>query len=128
MTESILIDTNIIIDHLRGKSAALEFLELNIKDGKKLLLSVIARVELMSGMRPDEEAKIESFLSIFEEVVINRDVAVIAGRYMNTYARSHGLNTADAIIAASAKFRSATLYTLNIKHFPLDDIRVLRPY
>jgi predicted nucleic acid-binding protein len=37
---------------------------------------------------------------------------------MSMYRKSLGINTADAIIAASALVRGAVLYTLNEKHFP----------
>jgi predicted nucleic acid-binding protein len=47
---------------------------------------------------------------------------------MREYGRSHGINIADAIMAASAMSLNAKLYTLNIKHFPMDDIVVIKPY
>ncbi|MEA4849079.1 MAG: type II toxin-antitoxin system VapC family toxin [Clostridiaceae bacterium] len=128
MTEPLLLDTNILIDHLRGKPAANDFLQANIINGTKMLVSVITRIELMCGMKPGEDERIRAFLSIFEEIMIDKDIAEIAGRYMNRYYKSNGLNTADAIIAASAKSRNAVLYTLNVRHFPLDDIHVIIPY
>ncbi|AYO30065.1 hypothetical protein D2962_05070 [Biomaibacter acetigenes] len=49
-------------------------------------------------------------------------------RYLNLYRKSHALTIPDAIIAASAKYKNATLITLNIKHFPMKEIDIVRPY
>jgi len=35
---------------------------------------------------------------------------------------------ADAIIAATAKLTGSKLYTLNMKHYPMNDIEVIKPY
>ena len=122
------IDTNILIDHLRGKREAVEFLTASILEQNKLVCSVITRIELVSGMRPGEESKIKKLLEVFEEIEVTRKISGIAGLYMNKYAKSHGINTADAIIAASAKYMDASLYTLNTRHFPMEDIKVAAPY
>lgn len=34
----------------------------------------------------------------------------------------------DAIIAASARQSGIVLYTLNKKHYPMEDIEVVKPY
>jgi len=125
---SVLVDTNILIDHLRGKVAATEFLKDSVLQNNKLFCSVITRIELMSGMRPGETPAIKKLLESFEEVEVTIEIADIAGLYMNKYAKSHGMNAADAIIAASAKHVNAQLYTLNTKHFPMKDIKILNPY
>jgi predicted nucleic acid-binding protein len=55
-------------------------------------------------------------------------IAEEAGRYMNLYRKSHFINIADAIIAATASARGATLYTLSNRHFPMTDVEVIKPY
>ncbi|HEY8500283.1 MAG TPA: PIN domain-containing protein, partial [Clostridia bacterium] len=55
-------------------------------------------------------------------------IAEIAGRYLNKYRKSHGINMADAIIAATAKLTDSKLYTLNMKNYPMNDIEVIKPY
>lgn len=124
-----LIDTNILIDHLRGKDKATEFLfAVHTDNDIKIALSVITRAELIAGMRPSEQDAIVRLLDLFEEIDLTRDIAQIAGLYMNGYLKSHGLNMADAVIAASAKCIGASLYTLNKKHFPMRDINIIVPY
>jgi len=124
----VLIDTNILVDHLRGNAAAVSFLSGLIDKRQTAYCSTITRIELLAGMRTNEEKAIRSLLDVFEEIDAGRNIAEIAGHYMRKYAGSHSLNAADAIIAATAKHAGAILYTLNSKHFPMDDIDVLKPY
>ena len=124
----VLIDTNILVDHLRGKPEATHFLISSITSQNKVLCSVITRIELMCGMKTSEESIINKLLQTFEEIEVTKKVAIVAGSYMNKYAKSYGINAADAIIAATAKYYNANLYTLNLKHFPMKDINVEAPY
>ena len=128
MQSSALIDTNILIDHLRGKSSSTDFLKSLIINETKLVCSVITRVELIAGMRPGEDNKLKTLLQIFEEISVDISVADIAGKYMNIFMKSHGLTAGDAIIAATAKIMGSTLYSLNIERFPMTDINVKAPY
>jgi predicted nucleic acid-binding protein len=124
----VLFDTNILIDHLKGKKEATAVLQNCIHAKRVLACSVITRIELLSGMRPEEESILEQFLAVFEKIEVTDKVATSAGRYMNNYRKSHGINMVDAIIAASARHSNATLYTLNTKHYPMSDIELVKPY
>jgi predicted nucleic acid-binding protein len=53
-----LFDTNILIDHLKGKKEATLVLQNCINNKILLACSVITRIELLSGMRTGEESKI----------------------------------------------------------------------
>lgn len=128
MQSAVIIDTNILIDHLRGKTSSTEFLKSLITNETKLFCSVITHIELLSGIRSGEENKIKTLLQIFEEMPVDHDITELAGRYMNRYMKSHGLTAGDAIIAATAKKMGIILYTLNAKHFPMKDICVMVPY
>lgn len=123
-----LIDTNIFVDHLRGKEEAAEFLQACIDKYETVYYCVIARIELMAGMRQNELPVINELLEVFKEVSITKEIAYLAGLYMNRYMKSHGLNVPDAIIAAASSRLNAALYTLNKKHFPMNDIKIFKPY
>jgi len=123
-----LIDTNILIDHLRNKSEATDFLIENMEMGIRLSFSVITRIELFAGMKISEKRDIENLLMSMQPVPVTDDIAQMAGEYMNLYRKSHALTIPDAIIAATAKHENADLVTLNIKHFPMKDIDIIRPY
>jgi predicted nucleic acid-binding protein len=124
----VLIDTNIFVDHLRGKEEAAEFLQACIDKYETVYYCVITRIELMAGMRQNELPVINELLGVFKEVSITKEIAYLAGLYMNKYMKSHGLNVPDAIIAAASSRLNSALYTLNAKHFPMNDIKVFKPY
>jgi hypothetical protein len=123
-----LFDTNILIDYLKDKLEATSLIDRCLKEGQILTISLISKVELLNGARPGEENVLQNFLAAFDRIGLDDNIAEAAGRYMNLYRKSHGINIADAIIAASALEREAVLYTLNDRHFPMNDIKVLRPY
>jgi len=116
--KTALFDTNILIDYLKGKPEATSLLEQCLEEGQVLTCSLITKVELLSGARPGEEQILQNFLEAFERIGLSDQIAEEAGRYMSMYRKSLGINTADAIIAASALVRGAVL----------DDIKMIKPY
>lgn len=126
--KAAIIDTNILIDHLKGKLEAREFLKKLIEDDVRILCSVITIIELLSGMQPEEKEQLDLFLSFFHKLGVDAEAAEIAGEYMYEYRKSHGINMADAIIAASARQTGIALYTLNKKRYPMQDIEVVKPF
>jgi len=123
-----LIDTDVLIDHLRGYPQARAYLEERHKEGDLLDCSVITRAELFSGLRPGEEGQVRALLDSLQEVPVDRAIAEEAGAYRRRFGKGHELLLPDALVAASAKERGATLVTLNVKHFPMEDIPILSPY
>ncbi len=53
--------------------------------------------------------------------------AILGGLFRRTFLKSHDVGIADAVIAATAEVESATLATLNKKHFPMLS-KVIVPY
>jgi predicted nucleic acid-binding protein len=123
-----LIDTDVLIDHLRGQGRALEFLKKLAAEGSVSLYSVIGKAEIYSGIRPEEEETVALLFSSMGEVSVDGEVAELAGRYRRQFYASHGLLLPDALVAASAKKFKAVLVTLNKRHFPMTDIDLLVPY
>jgi predicted nucleic acid-binding protein len=125
MTELYLIDTDVIIEYLRGSDKAIKFLE----ELEGLLnISVISVAELFSGLKGDEEEqKLKQFLLAFEIIDVDEDLAKIGGIHRRDYHSSHGTGLADAIIAASAQKIDATLVTFNQRHYPMVE-KILVPY
>lgn len=123
-----LIDTDIIIDHLKGVERARDFLKQIKSEEAEILYSVITKAELYAGIRSKEEENMAALLRSMKDVVIDGEIAAAAGRYKNKYHASHGLLLPDALIAASAKHTGAVLVTLNKKHYPMRDITIKIPY
>jgi len=121
----ILIDTDIIIDHLRGIGNFLDIIKGNTYVS---YISVISIAEIYSFLFSHEYEIVEKLLG--EMIVINVDsnIAKFAGSYRMKYLKSHSITIADALIASSAKFNDATLITRNIKHYPMEDIKKVKPY
>jgi hypothetical protein len=113
----ILVDTNVVIDYLRGHARAVEFLE---QTSAPMLLSAITIAELYAGVRDGPELKLLSTVCrAFRVSDIDTAVASRAGILCRDFGKSHGVGLADAVIAASAEKHNATLVTLNKKHFPM---------
>ncbi|HYF61605.1 MAG TPA: type II toxin-antitoxin system VapC family toxin [Herpetosiphonaceae bacterium] len=123
-----ILDTDILLDHLQGSRAALEYLSAQMKAGETLALSVITLAEVLSSVRYDEEAPINTLLRLFFVLDITESVARQASVYLRQFRASHGLAQGDALIAATAYFAGAELITRNTKRYPMDDITAVAPY
>jgi predicted nucleic acid-binding protein len=126
--DKLLIDTDVLIDHLRGIEHTKVYLRKKKDGGNVLSYSVITKTELYSGLREGEEESISSLLGAMMELNVNGEIAEAAGLYMRRFYKSHGLLVPDALIAATAKISGATLITSNIKHLPMKDISIESPY
>lgn len=116
----VLVDTNIVVDVLRGVDAARATLRARITAGEALLLSVLSRYELMSGARAGEHDALAEHLALYEQVPVDPAVADRGGTFAQTYRRSHSsIDAIDYLIAATAELRADELLTLHVKHFPM---------
>jgi len=123
-----LVDTDVLIDALRGVPQAIDWLNQHAALQPGLLSSTITRAELLSGMRPGEEEAMGAMLCGLDWVPVSALIADQAAAYRRFFRHSHGLGLPDALIGATAKLCGARLITLNRKHFPMDDIEVEVPY
>lgn len=119
---TIVVDTSVLIDHLRGNELARAALRAAAEDGERLAASVLTRVEILAGLRPAEEPATEALLSSLDWVDVDAALADHAGRLANRYLRSHPVvDPVDYVVAATARHLSAKLWTRNLKHFPMFD-------
>jgi predicted nucleic acid-binding protein len=117
MTKKLLIDTDVLIDYLRGQPQAVEFLE---SQTEVLLISTMTIAELYAGVRDGKEMEmLNALIRAFQVVPIDESISTKGGLYRRDYGKSHGMGLADAIIAATAELNQVTLVTLNQKHFPM---------
>ena len=123
MAQSILLDTDVLINFFRGYSKAVTFVN---KYSSQILLSAIVVAELYAGVKGDaEQTTLENFISLFPVIPVTAEIAQAGGLYKRNYGKSHGIGLADAIIAATSYAENAELKTLNIKHYPM--IKGLKP-
>ena len=113
----ILLDTNILIDHLRGDERAAAFLA---KLATKPSASVVTLTELLGGSRSQrEDGNIETLARSVNFLSVDDMIARRAGAFSKHFHASHGLDDLDALIAATAEHHGLKLATLNVKHFPM---------
>jgi hypothetical protein len=123
-----LLDTDILIDFLRGRGEARAFLDRYETASEPPVISVVSVTELWAGMRQGEEQATDRLLSALRKIPVSDEIALAAGNMLRTYRRSHGTELGDALIAATAARLGATLITRNVKHYPMSAVTVLRPY
>jgi predicted nucleic acid-binding protein len=75
----------------------------------------------------EERTKLAAFIGAFEIFPVEQEIALQGGLYRRDFGKSHLIGLADALIAATAELRQATLVTLNRKHFPMLE-NVIVPY
>ena len=120
MSKPFLVDTDVLIDFLRGREQAVSFVNL---ESDRIIVSSIVVAELYAGVRggkgDTEQSTLERFLSLFRIVHVTAAIARLGGLYKRDYGRSHGIGLADAVVAATATLENAELKTLNVKHYPM---------
>ena len=111
----ILLDTNILIEILKGNEDIIK----RIEDVQGILaISIVSEMELYYGARDKRELKkLERFCALFDSVPVTENISITAKRLVLSYAKSHSLMIPDALIAATALEMKARLMTLNIKDF-----------
>lgn len=115
-----LLDTTVVVDHLRGDEAAVDLLRGLVEQDDVLAASEIVRFELAAGVRDDELPALEQFFSAVSWVAIGEEVARAAGALARKYRRAHsGIDDADYLIAATSLLLEAELLTTNVRHFPM---------
>lgn len=120
---SVVLDSSVLIDHLRGDEAATRFLA---GLPREPWCSEITRVEVVRGMRAGERTRTEQLFRLIRWVPVDEPIARMAGDLGRRLRRSHhGIGAADLIVAASALTLGVELATANVRHFPM--FRGLRP-
>ncbi len=119
----MLVDTDVLVDFLRGHPKAVALVK---SSSTRIILSSIVVAELYAGVQGEaERAALDDFIALFRVVPVSVEIAKAGGLWRREYGKSHGTGLADAIIASTAEVEQAELKTLNIKHFPM--VRGLRP-
>lgn len=119
--KNVLIDTDILINFLRGREKAKEFLTSLINEDT-IYCSVITVAEIFAGMKESEREETTGLIDSLNVISVNREIAEKAGHYKKTQ-KSHELELDDCLIAATAFIKNAVLATGNGKHYPMKDIQ-----
>jgi predicted nucleic acid-binding protein len=122
---SVLLDTTVVIDLLRGRRGALARL-LALRDaGDAPYVCAINVEETVRGLRPDERARVRTLFAGLREAPLGSTEGWIAGEWRRDFsARGVTLSQADCLVAASAAAIGGRLATGNPRDFPMDGVSV----
>lgn len=119
-----LLDSDVVIWHLRGKAPVVEKVNALSRQGR-LGLSAITRAEIMAGLRERERAATLSFLNACQVLSVDAEVADQGGEMLRQFqAQGITLSLPDALIGATAIQAGIPLYTCNVRHYPSPEIDV----
>jgi predicted nucleic acid-binding protein len=123
-----LLDTTVLIAHMRGDDAVTSLLLDLLADRHLLGTSCVNVAEVERGIRPKERKAADLLLSRLRYLETTREAATRAGRYQAELGRRGvTIHTADALVAGTARSHGAILLTDNVGDFPMRDIRVEAP-
>jgi predicted nucleic acid-binding protein len=116
----ILIDSDVLIEHLRGKEPARGWLVRARQESGPLAISVVSLTEIAGGMRSPERREVMRLLGSMQRFEVTEQVAWRAAALMQEYRRSHsGIGLGDYLIAATVLTEGLELATLNVRHYPM---------
>jgi predicted nucleic acid-binding protein len=123
---TVVVDTNVLVDVLRGLPAAVAALERHAAD--LVVVPSMVRFEVLAGARPSERAATAALLDACLDAPVDRSVADEAAELARRFRRSHsGIDPIDYVVAATTRLLGAELLTRNGKHFPMFP-RLRAPY
>ena len=123
-----LVDTGILVDHLRAEPAATRCLEDALRTGRRVAGSVLTRVELRRDVDPQSVAAIEAVERLLDWVAVDHEIAALALAHAERFGRSHpDIGPVDYVIGATAERLDAELLTVSSDRFPMFP-RLAAPY
>jgi len=124
----VLLDTDIMIDLLRGYPPALIFLE--TLGENEILLPGFVVMELIQGSKnKTEQKKLEKELLPYKKVWPSSRTCDEALHVFSKYHLSHSLGLLDALIGQMAVALNLPIHTFNQKHYSaIPNLKTVQPY
>ena len=120
---TILVDSDILIEVTRERNASVidRWRALGQSDAA-VLYSPVSLAELWAGARPREFERIGNLFRTLVCAPVDEATGRQAGDFLRRYQASHGVEIADALIAAGAASHRALMWTRNRKHYPMKEL------
>ncbi len=124
---SVLIDSDVLSEVSRGRDAAILTTWARLRDSDTAILcSPVTIAELWHCARAEDHAPLSRLFDAFVCIPADREIGRRAGDFLRQFAKSHGLDLGDAMIAATASIYNAQLWTRNRRHYPMKDLSFFR--
>lgn len=115
--QTILFDTDYIIDFLRGKSKSATIP--HALQHNSLFISILTVYELYAGMREGEKQATDNFIQACNILPVTLDIAKNAGLFrMKMRQKGITLSIVDCMIAETARAHNYNIATMNKKDYP----------
>jgi hypothetical protein len=118
-----LLDTDVIIWHLRGRKVVTEVL----RDLQRFGLpacSALSVLEVQLGVKKGEEENTDRFLKSLRIFDVDLEIASKAAQLIRRFkAKGVALELPDSVIAATCILHDLILVTYNTKHYPLSEVK-----
>jgi predicted nucleic acid-binding protein len=123
-----LLDSDIIIWHLRGRKEITEMLR-DLQRSGLPACSAISVLEVQLGVKTkDEEGKTNRFLESLKVFDVNMDIVKIAAQLIREYkAKGVTMDIPDSIIASTCILHDLILVTYNRKHYSISELKFHLP-
>jgi predicted nucleic acid-binding protein len=120
----LLLDSTVLIDALRGRSAAARVAGLR-RSGTEPWVCAISVEEIWRGLRQIEEPVARRLFNGLRVAPLGAAEGIRAGTWRREFAaRGVALYQADCLIAAAALGAGASIATANVNDFPMGEITV----
>jgi len=120
-----LLDTTLIIDHLRGRPEAVARMRQIVESGDIAFVNDVVTTEAWAGAPGDDDRALTELLRFLEFIAAGPEHAHSAGRWRaRSRAAGRDIGIADALIAAAAHAAHSTVLTRNVRDFAQTPVRV----
>ncbi|MBI3412721.1 MAG: type II toxin-antitoxin system VapC family toxin [Candidatus Aenigmarchaeota archaeon] len=128
MKPAFVVDTDVLVDHLRGFEPAKKILR-QIGDREIIgYISSVTEAELFAGkeaVSADRRNELNELIKLFEKIILDNEIAQKSGEFR----RNYGVEIPDAIIAATAFYKGSKVLTKNKKDFEkIREVVIEEPY
>ena len=121
-----LLDTDVIVDLLNQRPAALQFLQTLSDKNESICVCTVVLAETYSGLGDRQMPRAEGLLAAAEYLPASDSIARQAGAWRYFYARRGiQLSTTDVLVASTALAYDATVVTRNTRDYPMPEVSVL---
>jgi predicted nucleic acid-binding protein len=121
-----LLDTDAVIDWIKGFAPTVGLIGRLLRDNNDLCTSPIVVAEVETGLLPHEDQRARDLLDSCLYLECPLEAARLAGQWRKAFTPARQVRpVADFLIAATALAHDAVVITGNVRHFPMQEVRLL---